>query len=85
MMEEDKTDWVQQAATRSFDILAEMAPGGEVGEEDIFYFFVLIALGVTKDVDAGLDIFIEMAERINRNRIEFYNALITFGEGGPLA
>ena len=75
MTEGHEHEWVERAAMRSFDIIAEMAPERSVGAEDLFYFFSLIALGVTKDVDTSLDIFIEMAETINENREKFYAAM----------
>ena len=81
-MLENNADWLSEVAVQTLKGIAELSPDGGIDDEGLFFLFLVTALGVTRDMDAALNVFIDMSERIQANREFFKFSLTELNKGG---
>jgi hypothetical protein len=74
-MTEDKIEWEREAASRAHDAIADLAPDGEIYDDELLYILVLLFLSVTGDSKKSREMLVAMGRRLDEDA-SFFDSII---------
>jgi hypothetical protein len=78
-MTEDKIEWEKEAASRAHNVIADLAPNGEIYDDELLYILVLLSLSITGDSRKSKEMLVALGRRLDENA-SFFDSIIVLHE-----